>query len=161
MAAPSIARLAEKNYVGLCRLEVVEVDDMADMGPEIAGSVTTLTLADGVSWSTIYLDDNGGSCTDKPSVNDGLQQSNAVITGAIAKDRLELMPALWTMHGKRYIVKALTRNGDTLLMGRPETPAMAFLDARQTGDDPTTDRNEYRIRFQLSRRLPVPFYVPA
>jgi hypothetical protein len=76
----------------------------------------------------------------------------------VAKDRLALMPGLWKMKGKRYLVIFYTRNGDKLLLGRVETPATALVSTRTSGEDPDQDRNQYDIAFALTRRLPVPFY---
>lgn len=159
MAAPTIARLEERNYVGLCHLDVVEADQVQTVPDELDGNVaTTVTLKGGASWSRIYLDDNGGLFAERWQLENGQQYSRATITGAVAKDRLALMPGLWKMKGKRYLVVFTTRNGDKLLMGRKETPAVALVTNRTSGDDPDSDRNQYEVVFELTRRLPVPFY---
>ena len=161
MAAPSVPRFEDRNLVGICHLDVVDVDDVLSVGDEIRGNVAdTVVLKEGKSWSRVYLDDDGGSLVETWKQDGGVQHSEAVISGAIAKDRLALMPHLWRMKGRRYLVVTTNRNGDQLLMGRPETPATASVPLRRTGDGDNMerDRNEYRVVFSLARRLPVPFY---
>ncbi|MFZ1693794.1 MAG: hypothetical protein WAT74_11395, partial [Flavobacteriales bacterium] len=91
---------------------------------------------------------------------DGDQYSEARATGAIARDRLALMPYLWGMKGKRVLVVITNKNGDRLLMGSLKTPAMVRVTRRKTGDGEQmeSERNDYDIEFVLSSRLPVPFY---
>jgi hypothetical protein len=162
MSMPAIGRMSERNLVGLCHLDVVAVDDVASVPPEAAGNVASaVVLNEGASWSRVYLDDAGGRFVEKWVLKAGDQHSEAEISGAIAKDRLALMPQLWRMKGKRYLVLFTTQNGDTLLMGRVETPAIALVSERRAGDAEQlqNDRNEYRISFTLQRRHPVPFYL--
>lgn len=155
----SIDRLSERNFVGLCHLDVVDVADVDTMPDEYDGNVVgDVELKEDKSWTRIYLDDNGGLFSDKWGLEDGAQYSEATITGAIAKDRLALMPRLWDLKGRRYLVIFTTRNGDQLLMGTPKYPATALVAERTAGDDPDSDRNEYTVEFSLTRRLPVPFY---
>lgn len=145
--------------MGLCHMDVVEVGDVLSVGPELGGNVaSTVVLKEGKSWSRVYLDDDGGLFTDKWVTQDGLQHSAAEISGMVAKDRLALMPKLWAMKGKRYLVLFYTRNGDQLLMGRPETPAIAQVHERTSGQEIQRDRNGMGISFSLATRRPVPFY---
>jgi hypothetical protein len=161
MGFPTIARFEDRNFVGICHFDVVDVADVVSVPQELAGNVAgDIVLAEGASWSRVYLEDDGGYLNDLWKVEGGDQYSDAEAGGAIAKDRLALMPNLWKLKGQRYLVVATTRNGDKLLMGRVETPAMARVVKRATGDaeQMETDRNEYRIMFSLVRRLAVPFY---
>lgn len=161
MAAPSIARWEDRNLVGLCHLDVVEVDDVESVPAELSGNVADdVVLVEGASWSRVYLEDAGGLFQERWQLRDGDQYAEAVISGAVARDRLALMPDLWAMKGRRYLVIFTTKNGDQLLMGRKETPAMALVGERKSGDaeQMQSDRNQYVIAFTLTRRLPVPFY---
>lgn len=161
MPAPAIARYEDRNYVGLCHLDVVEVDDVVSVPAEVSGNVLdAVVLAEGASWSRVYLNDDGGLFVERWALRDGDQYAEAVISGTVARDRLALMPHLWGMKGRRYLVVFTTRNGDQLLMGRKETPAMALVRERRTGDaeQMERDRNQYEVVFSLTRRLPVPFY---
>lgn len=161
MSMPAIGRMDERNLVGLCHLDVVEVGDVETMPEELNGHIADdVVLKEGKSWSRVYLDDEGGRFVEKWTMVKGDLFSDAVISGAIAKDRLALMPQLWAMKGKRYLVAFTTQNEDLLLMGRVNTPAIALVELRQSGDGDRmeSDRNEYRISFSLRRRLPVPFY---
>lgn len=159
MGVPSIARMEERNLVGLCHLDVVNVRDVASMPDELVGNVAgDVILNEGASWSRIYLDDDGGDFNERFRVVNGAQHSDATITGAIAKHRLALMPHLYAMKGGRYLVRMQTRNGDALLMGRPEAGAKVQVPELTTGGVIGTDRSEYRITFSVSRRWPVPFH---
>lgn len=160
MAAPPIEHMTERNLVGLCYLDVVEVEDVASVGDELQGNVAdTVVLKAGKAWSRVYLE-SGGEFAERWPMVGGVQHSAATIAGDIAKDRLALMPLLWKMKGRRYLVLFTNQNGDQLLMGRLETPALAKVVSRTTGDKENLerDRNGYSILFSLNRRLPVPFY---
>lgn len=161
MSFPTIARFEDRNFVGICHYDVVDVKYVVSVPAELSGNVASaVVLTDGASWSRVYLEDDGGVLSDQWKVEGGDQYSDAQATGPIAKDRLALMPNLWKLKGQRYLVVATTRNGDQLLMGRKETPCMVRVVNRTTGDGDQmeTDRNEYRIVMSLVRRLPVPFY---
>lgn len=158
----AIDRLAERNLVGLCHLDVVDVEDVLAVPDELDGRVgDEVELKEGKTWSRIYLEDDGGLFQERWVVEGGAQHSEAVISGDVAKDRLALMPHLWRMHGRRYLVIFRTQNGDQLLMGRPETGAMAQVRSRTTGsaEAMARDRNGYSITFRLARRMAVPFYL--
>lgn len=159
MAVPAIGRMEERNLVGLCHLDVVPVDDVDSMPDELDGNVDgDVVLKAGKSWSRIYLDTEGGLFTEAWRMVNGAQLSDATINGVIAKDKLALMPLLWRLKGKRYLVRMETKNKDALLMGRPETGATALVTTRTSGENPDSDRNEYRVVFSLTRRMPVPFH---
>jgi hypothetical protein len=113
------------------------------------------------TWSRIYLEDLGGAFRDNWVMENGDQVSEATLSGAIAKDRLALMPVLWKMKHSRYLVVVANKNGDQLLMGNLTTPCKMLVNERKSGESsrPESDRNEYRISTSLRRRSPVPWYA--
>jgi hypothetical protein len=158
---PAIPHFGDRNYAGICHVDLVDVADVESVPDELNGHVASaIVLKTGKSWTRIYLEDDGGSLVDRWVVDGGAQRSEALLKGAIAKDRLELMPHLWRFKGRRYLALPRTRNGDLLLMGRVETPAMVLVRSRQTGEGANmeSDRNEYMLEISITRRWPVPFY---
>lgn len=151
-----------RNYVGICHIDVVAVTDVRVMPDEQDSAISDpVQLKTGASWSRIALEDDGGAYTEKWQLRKGAQYSSAVISGQVPKDRLPILQALWAAKGRRYLVIFTTRNGDTLLMGSPDTPALLLSTARTAGKDLGSDRNQYDVAFSFTSRHPVPFYLPA
>lgn len=159
MPVSPIDRLDERNYVGLCHLDVVDVKDVASMPDDVGGNVVgDVVLNEGASWSRIYLEEPGGLFRDAWKMEKGAQLSAATITGTVSKDRLLLMPILWKLKHGRYLVRMQTRNGPALLMGRPESGAAGQCQQRSLGEDMVSDQNGYQVTFALSNRWPVPYH---
>lgn len=158
---PAIPHFGDRNYTGICHVDVVDVEDVESVADELAGNVASVTLKTGKSWTRVYLEDDGGRMLDKWVTDGGAQRSEAMLSGAIARDRLALMPHLWRAKARRCLALARTRNGDQLLLGRKETPAMLLVNTRRIGDGGSmeSERNEYVLDIRLTRRLPVPFYA--
>ena len=159
MGVPAIPRMEERNLVGVCHLDVVNVLDVLSMPDELGQNVTgDVVLHEGKSWSRIYFDDDGGLFTERIRMVQGAQLSDATMSGTVPKHRLALSPHLWSLKSGRYLVRAELRNGEPLIMGRPETGASGLLEGVTAGGVIGTDRNEARVVFSLTRRLPVPFH---
>lgn len=152
----------ERNHVGICHMDVVDVQDVLTMPEEWDGELQTpVVLKAGASWSRVYFEDNGGRFTEKWQLQNGAQYAASRISGALVKDSLPTMRQLWKAQANRYLVLFATRNGDRLLMGSVLTPAILLAGERTTGEDASADRNQYEAAFSLSARLPVPYYLPA
>lgn len=159
MPISPIARNEDRNYIGLCYIDVVDVRDVVSMPDDVGGNVVgDIVLADGVSWSRIYLEEPGGLFRDAWKVEKGAQLSAATITGTVSKDRLALMPILWKLKHGRYIARLQLRDGPALLMGRPEAGAIGQAPQRSPGEDMASDANGYQVVFALHHRFPVPFH---
>lgn len=160
MPYPAIHSMTDRNLVGLCHIDWVDVDDIATWPDEVNGNlIGDIVLVEGATWNRVKLeDDTGALFRERWRLVDGVQHSEASITGDVAKDRLALMPKLWQLKGQRCVARMTTRNGDILVMGTKDEPAVALASERTAGQDIDSDRNQYSVEIAVSRRLPVPWY---
>jgi hypothetical protein len=160
MSYPAIHSMTDRNLVGLCHIDWVDVDQIAAWPDEVNGNlIGDIELIEGATWNRVTLeDDTGALFAERWRLEAGVQHSDASITGDVAKDRLSLMPKLWTLKGRRCVARIQTRNGDILVMGTKEEPATAVVTERTAGQDVDSDRNQYSVVISVSRRLPVPWY---
>ena len=160
MAAFDIGRSGERNFVGMCHIDYVDVDDVVSVPEEFEGNIADdITLVEDVEWSRIYLEQPGSQFQENWADASGDTVARSILSGNIAKDRLALMPNLWKMKGHRYLALITTPNGDQLLMGTKSEPCQIRVPLRSLGGkNVDSDTAGYDIAFTLERSIPVPFY---
>jgi hypothetical protein len=155
----TLDRVTGRNMPGLCYVDVLPIEDVLTM-PEVQGG----SIADpvvplpGKQWHRIQVAPPGCLFNEKWSVANGLPVATSTVTGWTGRDELAKLQALWNLPTTRFLVLAVGRNGDAVLLGTKEEGCRAVAAERQRGteDDPA---NGYQLTFSLRRADPAPFYL--
>lgn len=161
MSIAYIQKMTGRNIPAGCRFDYA-LHSAIDTYPELEESTYSIpdeiTLDVGASWGRI--DFNALNLLHFTEVPDYSQGDPFIITelrGPIPKDRFDIIATLQKLHAQRYVVKYHNLNGDVLVIGSPDEPAMIRLEKRDHGSD-QSGKNEYEVVVRCRSRIPAPFY---
>lgn len=156
----SISRLDERNTPGGCKLQLIAVDDVVSVPDPVAGNISTdIEVLSGAGFITIYGIRFTQLFREDWDVVNGRQVARASVSMEIAKDRLALLPGLWDLKPRRYLVLHHSLNSSQKLMGTKAEPAMVRVVNLDHGANPLNDRNRYALEVTVTRSTPCPFYL--
>lgn len=121
--------------------------------------VTTNIQSNLANWSRIHFAPNSLRYRERNREVRGVSIPEGVISGTLAKDRLQLMRTMRMLRDNRWVIIFYTRNGDRLVIGTKRTPVLFRRESRDTKRE-GKQRNAYEVEFYIKSKREAAFYNP-
>lgn len=149
---PNINPLEELNFPGCLYLDLIEYDEISSF--RVADvDISTNLMADPSKWLRITPKQQSLQVSQKVSFTKGQRLFKLTAAGIVSKTDVALTQKFFTLGYKRYCAIITTHNGNRLLLGTKQFPAVLHLKNRKTGTAVGDPNNQ---QFALELQSPHP-----
>lgn len=154
----AVPPLNAPNAPGDCKLQVIPVQYVTYVPPELNNNIATAISIAGGQW----VDVRGTLWTQEFAEVHDRSSGTLIVRSTVAievpKDELWKLSQFTDLSRQRFLVLNYDRNSTAKLMGTKEEPAQMSLQRIGHGRS-MTDPNRYELRVSVTRRSPCPFYL--
>lgn len=150
---PNINRLNETNYPGCLYIDLISSEDIALFSTQKVG-VSANLMSDPTKWQRITPKARSLQLSVKPGIKNGARVFNIVATGIVSKTTVNLTQKFFTLGYQRFCALVTTQNGNRLLIGSKQFPALLQLKNRKTGSE-LSNPNDVEFEIRVSSKNPL------
>lgn len=155
----NILPLSETNYPGCLHLDLISSENIpAFQTNKVA--VNSNLMSNPSNWQRITPKARSLKVSVKSTIKDGVRLYQIVASGIASKTTVNLTQKFFTFGYQRFCALVTTQNGNHLLIGSKQFPALLLLKKRKTGSE-LSNPNDVEFEISVTSKNPLFIYTGA